>query len=66
MARYKKWSLRERAKQLESTIEDFKKIGGFSMKVQKKYEDQLKEVEKELEKEKQKLQGRKKKNGKKV
>ncbi len=59
MAKYKVWSAKEKAKQLKSTIEDFKKIGGFSMKVVKKYEDQLKEVEKEIEKDKQKLQGRK-------
>ena len=59
MTKHKTWSLKERAKQLKSTIEDFKKIGGFSREVSKKYKDQLKEVEKELKKEKQKLQGRK-------
>ncbi len=61
MAKYKVWSAKEKAKQLKSTIEDFKKIGGFSERVQKKYEDQLKEVEKEIESDKQKMQERKSK-----
>lgn len=61
MAKYKLWSAKERAKQLKSAIEDFKKIEGFSRKVIKKYTDQLKEAEREIEKDKQKMQERKSK-----
>ncbi len=61
MTKYKVWGLKERAKQLESAIEDFKKIEGFSRDVIKKYTDQLNEIEKEIEEDKQKLQRRKKK-----
>jgi len=60
MTKQKAMGLKERAKQLKSAIEDFNKIEGFSAEVKKKYESQLKEVEKEIEKDKQKLQGGKK------
>lgn len=51
--KHNKMSLREKSRRLRRAIEDFKRIEGFSKKIIKIYESQLKEVVSEIEREKQ-------------
>ena len=49
MAFKKEMSLTERKKKLESSLEDFKKLGNINPKIVEKYKKQLEEVEVEIQ-----------------